>query len=120
MAPCDAAAAVWSLRSHGHLVLSGATDGSLRAWDLRAGCGPIMQREHAHADAIAGLQLEGDRTVLTASFDSTVKMWDARMGFQLRATLPAPAGTRCTRLAFDDTRIVTGSLNQSIVCFDVL
>lgn len=110
--------AVWCVQSHGHLVLSGATDGSLRAWDLRDACKSIHSTA-AHADAIAGLQLD-EAKIVTSSFDSTVRLWDIRKGFELRATLHAPVGTRCTRLAYDDTRIVTGSLNQQVVCFDLL
>ena len=56
--------------------------------------------------------------MLTSSFDSTVKLWDQRKGVQRRATLHAPGGTRCTRLAYDDTRIVTGSLSGAVCCFD--
>ena len=37
-----------------------------------------------------------------------------------RRSPQAPSGTRCTRLAYDDTRIVTGSLNGTVVVFDVL
>ena len=109
---------MWCVQSHDNLVLSGATDGSLRAWDLRASCSPIANVA-AHADAIAGLQVD-DTKAVTASFDSTVRLWEVRMGFEQRATLHAPVGTRCTRLAYDDTRIVTGSLNQRIICFDLL
>ena len=72
----------------------------------------------AHDDAIAGLQFD-DVKCVTASFDGTVKIWDLRAWKEPRV-LPAPVQLRCTRLAFDDTRIVTGSLSSSICCFDVL
>ena len=96
-----------------------ATDGSLRQWDLRSATPEQAAVEHAHDDAVAGLQLD-ETKALTSSFDSTVKIWDLRMGLAPRATLHTPGGTRCTRLAYDDTRIVTGSLNSSIVCLDLL
>ena len=36
-----------------------------------------------------------------------------------RAVLQTPVMTRCTRLCFDDTRIITGSLNGTVVVLDV-
>jgi len=110
--------AVWCVQRHGHVVVTGATDGSLRLGDLRTEAA-VWESETAHGDAIAGMQVD-DTKVLTASFDTTVKIWDLRMGLSHRATLHAPGGMRCTRLGFDDTRIVTGSLNGSLACFDVL
>ena len=55
---------------------------------------------------------------MTASFDSSIKVWDLRMGLALRTKLLAPPLTRCTRCAYDDTKIVAGSLSGSIVVFD--
>ena len=36
-----------------------------------------------------------------------------------RAVLQTPVMTRCTRLVFDDTRIITGSLNGTVVVLDI-
>jgi hypothetical protein len=33
--------------------------------------------------------------------------------------LQTPVMTRCTRLVFDDTRIITGSLNGTVVVLDI-
>ena len=38
---------------------------------------------------------------------------------KVRAILQTPVMTRCTRLCFDDTRIITGSLNGTVVILDV-
>ena len=40
-----------------------------------------------------------------------MKLWDLRT-LAARATLQTPVMTRCTRLVFDDTRIITGSLKR--------
>ena len=72
------------------------------------------------SDTLSGGPSRCGGQVLTAGFDSTVKIWDLRMGLKLRATLAAPPGAGCTRLAYDDTRIVTGSLSGAILCFDFL
>ena len=55
---------------------------------------------------------------MSSGFDSLVKLWDLRT-LAARATLQTPVMTRCTRLVFDDTRIVTGSLNGTVVVLDV-
>ena len=57
---------------------------------------------------------------MTSSFDSTIKIWDLRMGLnKFRAMLQTPHDTRCTRLVYDDTRIITGSLRGVTVILDI-
>lgn len=125
--------AVWCVRHHSHVVLSCSTDGAMRLWDARNGLDkPIFAVDKGHADAIAGAQMDRDK-IVTSGFDSCVHIWDLkRFGSYLshvvghpdrmckRATMCAPPNTRCTRLAYDDTRVITGSLNGTIVCFDMI
>jgi len=102
-----------------HVCLSAATDGSLVLWDLRAAESPTLLVENAHEDAVAGLQADGLQCV-SGGFDSQVKIWDLRQGLALRATMAAPPNAKCTRVAYDDTRVVTGSLTGSFVVFDMI
>ena len=72
-----------------------------------------------------GLRFD-DHKVVTSGFDSLVKIWDLRtlsssggvgrtaLGSLPRVTLQAPPASRCTRLAYDDTRVVTGSLAGAV------
>lgn len=117
--------AVWALAVSEHTLAAGATGGSLTVWDLRRGLSsrPLASRHDAHDDAVAGLQItDNGRTILTSSFDSTVRLWDSPMyhpSTRLRGTIRVPH-TRCTRLAADDTRIVVGCIGQHIAVIDVL
>lgn len=119
--------AVWSVAVSGNLLAAGATTGALTLWDLRRGLGsePIEAIANAHSDAVAGVQIvDGGATVLTSSFDSTVRLWDsplrrpARDGggirAHLRATIAVPPMARCTRIASDDTRIVVGTIQMEM------
>jgi hypothetical protein len=110
--------AVWSIRHcpNRQHVLTGATNGCLVQTDMRSGR-VVHAHEAAHDDAIAGVQLD-DFKVVTASFDSSCKIWDLRMGLTLRTTLLAPPLTRCTRCAYDESKIVAGSLCGNVVLFD--
>lgn len=113
------------------MLVSGATDGSLNIWDLRAfERGPYATMVDAHDDAIAGVQITAD-TIVTSSFDSSVKLWsspEARpvgdepdaLANNLRAVLPAPIMSRCTRVACHDTRIVVGCIGRPLLVMDVL
>jgi len=111
-------AAVWSVRALGHVVITGSTNGSLRMWDMRAMDRPV-HASNAHFDAVAGLQMDESKA-LSASFDSSVKIWDLRKALTPRAVMYAPPNTRCTRISYDDTRVLTGSLNGTVVSFDLL
>jgi len=74
--------------SEASIFLTGAQDGHVRVWDLRA------KREIANipchvnkngTGAVAGLEVSSDlRTVASAGADRTICMMDARKGFQIR------------------------------------
>ncbi len=129
--------AVWSVRASEALLLSASTDCALKLWDLRAPvripdmrhaaaraldslltrvCGGVGAR--AHNDAVTGLQFD-ERLVVTSGFDSIVRLWELRTLTQ-RAALHTEPTARCTRLAYDDTRIVTGALSGKIAVLDFL
>jgi hypothetical protein len=68
------------------VLLTGAEDGSLRLWDLRAGAAPQQTVERAHATRIKGLAaLAGPgaggapASFASAATDGVVRVWDARM-----------------------------------------
>ena len=135
--------AVWSVRASETLLLSASTDCALKLWDLRApvripdmchaaarALGSLLTRAptpqtrlvhhapRAHNDAVTGLQFD-ERLVVTSGFDSIVRLWELRTLTQ-RAALHTEPTARCTRLAYDDTRIVTGALSGKIAVLDFL
>ncbi|KAF3045054.1 hypothetical protein E8E12_006469 [Didymella heteroderae] len=64
-----------------------------------------------HTNGIMSLQFD-DQTLITGSYDATVKVWDVRTGEEIRTLTGHTAGIRC--LQFDDTKLITGSLDRTI------
>lgn len=56
---------VWCVSARGPVLLTAATDASLRVWDLRASERPVLGLDRAHEDAIAGLQFDGTKASST-------------------------------------------------------
>lgn len=119
--------AIWtcvtSRGSASGLLASADTSGSLKLWDLRIGFGAPAAHvvERAHQEAIAGMQMDSSETqLLSCAFDSVIRIWDLRSGLVQRAAMQAPPTTRCTRLAYNDTTIITGGLNGTVVVLDMI
>ena len=72
-----------------------------------------------HCLAFPTLQADELKCV-TSSFDSSVKIWDMRRGLAQRAELHAQIGCKYTRVVFNDTRVITGSLDGSFTVFDII
>ncbi|KAL2636007.1 hypothetical protein R1flu_007486 [Riccia fluitans] len=74
--------AVWSLdvAENGHTAISGAEDGTVKAWDLRASASLIWQY-NIGASAVAGLRLTEDgNNVVAASRDGNLRLLEMRRG----------------------------------------
>mmetsp|Transcript_10306 Transcript_10306/g.28407 ORF Transcript_10306/g.28407 Transcript_10306/m.28407 type:complete len:248 (-) Transcript_10306:438-1181(-) len=122
---------VWCVRARGPVLMTAATDGAMYIFDLRASEKPVHGVVAAHDDAVAGLQFD-DTKAVTSSFDSTIRIWELRSLWgrtvqcaediqHVTITSSWPnGGARHTRLAYDDTRIVAGSLGGRILVADIL
>lgn len=64
-----------------------------------------------HTNGIMSLQFD-DQTLITGSYDATVKVWDIKTGEEIRTLTGHTAGIRC--LQFDDSMLITGSLDRTI------
>ncbi|KAF1931558.1 WD40 repeat-like protein [Didymella exigua CBS 183.55] len=64
-----------------------------------------------HTNGIMSLQFD-DQTLITGSYDATVKVWDINTGEEIRTLTGHTAGIRC--LQFDDSKLITGSLDRTI------
>ena len=106
-------------------VISVSEDNSIRVWDLRKD--KTLFTIPAHKDAICDIQLDkssGDydnRFALTASFDSTIKMWDMR-DWALVNTYQAMIDDKFTSvdISSDGKKMITTSLGKAIKMWELL
>jgi WD40 repeat protein/tRNA A-37 threonylcarbamoyl transferase component Bud32 len=107
-----------------HLAMSGA-NGSLEVWEYRSGRRVLTLRGHADDITCAEFTPDG-RRVVTASWDRTIKLWDATpdepdlsCGESLR--LPGGPGTAIVGVAVlpDGRRAVTGGDDQTVRVWDL-
>ncbi|CAJ0920974.1 unnamed protein product, partial [Mesorhabditis belari] len=106
------------------LVVSGSRDGTIRVWDVQRGtC-------IAHLDFLQGLRFEGYRNfgmqlrgnILACYYDSEVWVWDIREGGSCLHHLHGRNGhtSNITSLQLlDSGLLVTGSMNDSVMLWDV-
>lgn len=64
---------------HGDHLLSGGADRTIRVWDLAASGGRCIHRLCGHFGWVTSLQYWGPNTVVSASTDRSVALWDARV-----------------------------------------
>ncbi|KAJ4299605.1 hypothetical protein N0V90_004851 [Kalmusia sp. IMI 367209] len=68
-----------------------------------------------HTNGVMCLQFD-DQTLITGSYDNTIKVWDINTGTQIRTLTGHDLPIRC--LQFDDARLITGSLDGKIKVWD--
>jgi len=64
---------------HGDRVLSGGIDGKVMLWDLAGGDGKCLQEMIGHTLWVTHAQYWGPHTIVSASTDRSVALWDARV-----------------------------------------
>eukprot|EP00850_Spirogloea_muscicola_P023432 SM000356S13436 [mRNA] locus=s356:70327:76269:+ [translate_table: standard] len=94
------------------LVIAGARDGSVSAWDLRSSAeASAWQATVAHAE-ITGISLKPDGSLLaTASADGSIRILDPRKLQSALATLEGASALRCCKLL--GSSVLAGSKNGS-------
>ena len=65
----------------------------------------------AHNNGVMALQFD-DQTLITGSYDATIKVWDIKTGREIRTLTGHTAGIRC--LQFDESKLISGSLDRTI------
>ncbi|KAF8060010.1 hypothetical protein HT031_004948 [Scenedesmus sp. PABB004] len=78
---------------------SGAADGAVHLWDLRAPPNMPRLRLAAHGGAVTGLELIGDDRLVTGGADGRVLLWDSRAGGAALHAAAAPGGAGVSRIA---------------------
>jgi WD40 repeat protein len=64
---------------HGDHLLSGGADRTIRVWDLSAGGGKSLHQLFGHFGWVTNLQYWGPNTIVSASTDRSIALWDARV-----------------------------------------
>jgi WD40 repeat protein len=64
---------------HGDHLLSGGADRTIRVWDLATGGGKCIHKLCGHFGWITNVQYWGPNTIVSASTDRSVALWDARV-----------------------------------------
>jgi len=68
-----------------------------------------------HTNGVMCLQFD-EQTLITGSYDTTVKVWDLATGQEIRTLTGHAMPIRC--LQFDDARLITGSLDGTMKVWD--
>ncbi|XP_023764055.1 uncharacterized protein LOC111912553 [Lactuca sativa] len=99
----------------GKSIAGGIGDGSIQIWGIKPGWGsrPDIYVPNAHSDEITGLKFSSDgRTLLSRSFDCTLKVWDLRqMKTVLKSFEDLPNHYSQTNVALspDEQLLLTGT-----------
>jgi F-box and WD-40 domain protein MET30 len=64
-----------------------------------------------HTNGVMCLQFD-ENTLMTGSYDTTIKVWDIESGEEIRTLTGHASGVRC--LQFDDTKLISGSIDRSL------
>jgi len=64
---------------HGDRLLSGGADRTVRVWDLAGGGGKCLHSLSGHFGWVTRVQYWGPNTIISASTDRSIALWDARV-----------------------------------------
>ncbi len=96
--------------------LSAAVDAARRTLVLRGHQGIVSSA--AFSPDEDGLSASRDRTLLTAGFDGTVRLWDARTGAPLRMAAAHPPGPCTARFSPDGQLVATISGDKTLALWE--
>jgi WD40 repeat protein len=101
-----------AVRIKGDLLFTASSDSLVKVWDVRSGEGVGNLAGHSSNVMAVDYDEEAMR-VASGSYDKTVRIWDARMGFRARSVLRAHSDPVFC-VAIEPHRLITGSQDQSI------
>jgi WD40 repeat protein len=97
-------------------LVSGATDGKLRVWNLETG--EILQTLEGHSGRIFGVATLDTKRIVSGSDDQTLRVWDLDTGQAIKVLEGRAGRVRAFRL-LDGHRLVTGSGDGKVRIWDM-
>jgi WD40 repeat protein len=105
-----------AFNSTGSLAVSHAREGTLKIWDLRIEEMPDVER---HSGFVKGVALTSDNLCISASSDTTVKIWDTKAGNVIRTITANQDKISSLAISLRYRRAVTGSDDATVRVLDI-
>jgi WD domain, G-beta repeat/CHAT domain len=102
----------------GRRLVSGASDRTLRVWDLETG--RVVATLQGHAGRVKACAVTPDgRRLVSGSDDHTLKVWDLESGRPVATLQGHPGGAIACAVAPDGRRLVSGSADRTLKVWDL-
>lgn len=102
---------------NGELLLTSATDCTVRLWNRLTG--QEVKRFKGHTDFVLNaLFAQGDQMIASTSFDTTVRLWDARTG-DCTKVLDGLTGQVWSLIVTPDNHAISGSKDGWVILWDL-
>jgi WD40 repeat protein len=83
--------------------------------------GRVLYRLRGHSRAVSNIALSPGRRgqrIATASWDGTVKIWDAETGLELLTLRGHTNGVNCLAFSPDGDRLISGGIDATAILWD--
>jgi WD40 repeat protein len=98
-----------AVRTDGHQLLSGGSDGTVKVWDVKTGKAALTISA-AHPGSVKAVFYRHDSDeIITAGADKVVKVWDGKAGKLLRKSEPSRTAIAALAVSADGKKIAIGS-----------
>lgn len=101
----------------GKILASGSSNGEVATWDVETGA--LLKLRKANSSEIAGLKYTGDGKILTAGWDSTVRIWDDGPCESSCILTHTPGSPQSLAISFDDQFIAMGDTADTVTVWRV-
>ncbi|XP_054154026.1 WD repeat-containing protein 48-like [Oppia nitens] len=108
------------LDSHSGRLYSAGRDSIIRIWNTRTQANPYIQSMEHHTDWCNDIILCcGGKNLISASSDTTVKVWNANKGFCMSTLRTHKDYVKCLAYAKDKEQVASAGLDRAIFLWDV-